>query len=270
MVALNLDLSTTAPSLGGAPPVKDPGWYIGMIVDTQSKPTKDTEKGQAKSYYLEVKIAYQDGSNYVERYNIWHETESTKDYAKQNLAALVAALGISPQIADTTQMHNIPFEHFLAVEEAQGNKGVLRNNRLTAVKSKVDGKVYGQIHTDVIKSGPVASAAPKAAPPTMNGFAPTPAAPVAQPPGMPAASMPLAAQPWGAGAPGAAPTPAPAPNGFPAAAPPAPAPAPAAGGFAPPAGGFPAPGGFPVPGAPPPVAGGFAPPAAAPWGGPAA
>ncbi len=282
MVALNVDFSSVNPSIGGGLPVKPEGWYHGRVIETKAQGTRDSQ--QTGNAMLVCVFALQDGSKYEERYNLWHQKDDTKRIAYENLAALLAGMGLSGtqlNIGDTSQFHNLPVDIYLTIQESKTDQGkTLQSNRISATRN-AQGKVFGQVPT--VGTSVAVPAAPGAAAPQFQA----PAAPPAAPPQG-------AAQPWGAGAPqGGAPAapaapapgfPAPgaAPGGFPApgAAPggfPAPGAAPPGGGFpapgaAPAGGGFPAPGaapgGFGVPGAP---AGGFPAPGAGgpgPWGGP--
>lgn len=284
MVALNLDLSTHKPAMGGGLPTKPDGWYTGMIVETTAKGTREANEGKSRNAYLECKIAYQDGTHYIERFNLWNDNQDTVRIACENLSALCVAMGINPQIQDSQQLHNNPFEHYLAIEESRTSDGkTLRQNRMKGVRTR-DGKVIGNIPaappTGATSTDGAAAGAGgfTAAPPNpQGGFAPP------QGQGAPQGGP---QQPWGGGAPqGGAPQQGQGAPQF--QAPQQGQGAPQGGGFQPPQGGFQAPqggapqgGGFQAPQggfappqggqfqAPQQQGGGFTPPNGAPWGGP--
>lgn len=289
MVALNMNLTGVDPSIGGGAPIKPEGWYTGIV---QKHEQKNTDKGQGRNAFLELTFAYQDGSTFINRYNLWNDNPDAVRIATGELAALVAALGLPPNLGDSAQLLNIPFEHYLSVVKDTYNNKEITVNRLAAVKTR-DGKVIGNVPTG--KTGgpapgtPPGGAPQAGAPPAgfqpPQGQAPQPGQPPQgfQPPqGQPGGAPP---QPWGQGQPGGAPQ-----QGF---QPPQGQP----GGFQPPQGGFQPPQGQPQGGyapqpqqppqqqgyaqpqqpqppqqggypAPQQGGGGFQPPAGGPWGGP--
>lgn len=279
VVALNTNLSNVEPSLGASVAIRAEGWHTGMITQTVSK---NADKGQSKNAFLECTISYQDGGTFIVRLNLWNDNPDAVRIANQELAALVAACGLNPQLQDSQQLHNIPFEHYLSVEKDTYKDREITVNRLKAVKDRT-GKVIGNVpppKAGATQAGgqPGGFQAPQGGAPQPGGFqAPQGGQPGgfappngggAPQPGQPQPGGP--AQPWGQ--PGAAPQPGQPQPGQP-------------GGFAPPQGGYPQPNapqapqqqGYAPPqqqqapqqgGYPAPQPGGFAPPQGGPWGGP--
>lgn len=241
MVALNVDLRNVDPSIGGGAPVKPDGWYVGMVTESKSQGTRDSQ--QTGNTMLVLTFSFQDGSApYQERLNLWHQKDDAKRIAYQNLAALCRAAGMTDAemaVGDSNALHNRPINMYLTVTEGKTDEGrTFKRNSIAALKMP-DGKILGNVPTT-----PPAGAQTTGA--TAGGFAAPPA------PGAPQGGAPqsgFAPQPpqqqWGQG------QGQPGPGGQPQApqAPQVPAfPQPGA-----PQGGFPAPGahaggGFPAPG----------------------
>lgn len=296
MVALNMNLGGVEPALGGGVPVKPEGWYTGQVVECIQK---NTDQGKGRNAFLEVTIGYPDGSKFINRYNLWNDNPDAVRIASGELSALVAALGLNPNLQDSGQLMNIPFEHYLSVVQEPYKERQITVNRLAAVKARADGKVIGTVPAGKT-GGPAPGTPPGGQPggPAAGGFTPPgqgqppqpgpgqfqpPQGGAPQPGFQPPGGQPAPGQPWGQGQPpqqGQAPQ-----QGF----------APPQGGFAPPGGqpqqgqapqqgyappqgqapqqqGYPQQGPGPGPqqgGYPPPQGGGgFAPPNGGPWGGP--
>ena len=215
MVGMRFDASQYEPSLGGGAPVKPEGWYTGMVVETKQASANENKE----NVYLEVKIAYQDGTFFINRYNIWNSSADASRIASQELSALVLACGLGPRLEDSQQLHNIPFEHFLSLETSEDKNKVKRTqNRLRAIKLR-DGKIIGNAGQPAAPVTPAQTTPPQGgfgAPslaPVQGGFGAPAGAPTqgqGQPQGgfAPAGGQPAAQQPWGGGQPGQGPAPA--------------------------------------------------------------
>lgn len=240
MVAFHFDGSQYEPTLGGASALPE-NWYNAVINKTEFKKVRDPN---SKNQYLEVSMYLpQMGTSYIERYNLINDSADAARIAGQAFAFLRGCLRLSPQMQDTNDLHNIPFQVFLRVEEGEVNGRKITQNRIGNLRF-ADGTDYkpGKVPPPNPAAQNPSQAAhyggqPQAGAPA--GFT-QPGQPQAQPQGQPQAGYP----------------PQPGPQaGFPQPGPQAGFPQPGQPAAPPQGGGFPQPGqpaaqGFPQPGQP--------------------
>ena len=179
---LNFDASQVAPDTG-AQDALPAGWYDVVMEASEMKPTKDNSGA-----YLECKlnvIAPQNfqGKKIYTRLNLRNANATAQEIGYKQLSAICHAVGVL-QVADSAQLHNIPFKVKLKLRPAEGPYEA--SNDVTAYKN-----INEQVGVPAVAGFP-APAAPMAPP----AFA-APQAPMA--PAAPAAAQwqqPQAPQPW--------------------------------------------------------------------------
>lgn len=179
---LNFDASQIAPDTGTQDALPA-GWYDVVMEASEMKPTKDNSGA-----YLECKlnvIAPQNfqGKKIYTRLNLRNANPTAQEIGYKQLSAICHAVGVL-QVADSAQLHNIPFKVKLKLRPAEGQYEA--SNEVTAFKN-----INEQVGAPAVAGFP-APAAPMAPP----AFA-APQAPMA--PAAPAAAQwqqPQAPQPW--------------------------------------------------------------------------
>ena len=179
---LNFDASQVAPDTG-AQDALPAGWYDVVMEASEMKPTKDNSGA-----YLECKlnvIAPQNfqGKKIYTRLNLRNANATAQEIGYKQLSAICHAVGVL-QVADSAQLHNIPFKVKLKLRPADDRYDA--SNEVTAYKN-----INEQVGAPAVAGFP-APAAPMAPP----AFA-APQAPMA--PAAPAAAQwqqPQAPQPW--------------------------------------------------------------------------
>lgn len=202
MALLHFDATQVAPSTGAADAIPA-GWYNAAIDASEMKPTRD-----GLGAYLELAFKVLDGQyagrKVFTRLNLRNQNAQAQEIAMKDLSAIAHATGVL-QVADSTQLHNIPIKIKVKVRPADGQYEA--GNEISAYRN--------------INDQTVGNAAPAAAAAPAFGAPPAPA-PMAPPAGTGWAPPAAAAQqPWAAPAAAAAPAPMAAPAQAPA-APPAP------------------------------------------------
>jgi hypothetical protein len=188
---LNFDASQVAPDTG-AQDALPAGWYDVVMEASEMKPTKDNTGA-----YLECKlnvIAPQNfqGKKIYTRLNLRNSNATAQEIGYKQLSAICHAVGVL-QVADSAQLHNIPFKVKLKLRPAEGPYEA--SNDVTAYKN-----INEQVGVPAVAGFPAASAAPAApmAPPSFAAPA-APLPPAAAPAPAPAAQQwqqPQAPQPW--------------------------------------------------------------------------
>jgi hypothetical protein len=116
MVQINFDANQVAPNTGFQPVPE--GWYNVAIDSSEIKPTKD--KAGA---FLELKCLIIDGEHTGKpvfiRLNVQNQNQQAVDIAYGELSAICHVIGVY-QVADTSQMHGIPFQIKVVVRPAKG------------------------------------------------------------------------------------------------------------------------------------------------------
>ena len=115
MVQLNFDANQVAPNTGmQAVPA---GWYNVTIAESEIKPTKDNAGA-----YLQLKCPIIDGEHAGKpifiRLNIQNQNQQAVDIAYSELSSICHCINVF-QIADTSQMHGIPFQVKVIVRPAE-------------------------------------------------------------------------------------------------------------------------------------------------------
>ena len=187
---LNFDASQVAPDTG-AQDALPAGWYDVLMEASEMKPTKDNSGA-----YLECKlnvIAPQQfaGKKIYTRLNLRNMNATAQEIGYKQLSAICHAVGVL-QVADSAQLHNIPFKVKVKLRPAEGQYEA--SNDVTAYKN-----INEQVGTPAVAGFP---AAPQAGmppvPPMAFGSPQAPMAPQApmQQPAAPQWQPPAAQQPW--------------------------------------------------------------------------
>ncbi len=176
---LNFDATQVAPDTG-AQDALPAGWYDVVMEASVMKPTKDNSGA-----YLECKlnvIAPQNfqGKKIYTRLNLRNANATAQEIGYKQLSAICHAVGVL-QVADSAQLHNIPFKVKLKLRPAEGQYEA--SNEVTAYKN-----INEQVGVPAVAGFPAAGAS--MAPPAF-------AAPAAAPaPAAPQWQQPQAPQPW--------------------------------------------------------------------------
>ena len=170
---LNFDASQVAPDTG-AQDALPAGWYDVVMEASEMKPTKDNSGA-----YLECKlnvIAPQNfqGKKIYTRLNLRNANATAQEIGYKQLSAICHAVGVL-QVADSAQLHNIPFKVKLKLRPAEGQYEA--SNEVTAYKN-----INEQVGAPAVAGFPAATA------PMPPAAASAPAAPQWQ--------QPQASQPW--------------------------------------------------------------------------
>ena len=187
---LNFDASQVAPDTG-AQDALPAGWYDVVMEASEMKPTKDNAGS-----YLECKlnvIAPQNfqGKKIYTRLNLRNANAIAQEIGYKQLSAICHAVGVL-QVADSAQLHNIPFKVKLKLRPAEGPYEA--SNDVTAYKN-----INEQVGVPAVAGFPAAPAAPMAPPSFAAPAAPMPPAAAPMPQAAPAApqwQQPQAPQPW--------------------------------------------------------------------------
>ena len=175
---LNFDASQVAPDTG-AQDALPAGWYDVVMEASEMKPTKDNTGA-----YLECKlnvIAPQNfqGKKIYTRLNLRNSNATAQEIGYKQLSAICHAVGVL-QVADSAQLHNIPFKVKLKLRPAEGQYEA--SNDVTAYKN-----INEQVGAPAVAGFPAATA------PMPPAFAAPAAAPA---PAAPQWQQPQAPQPW--------------------------------------------------------------------------
>lgn len=185
---LNFDASQVAPDTG-AQDALPAGWYDVVMEASEMKPTKDNAGA-----YLECKlnvIAPQNfqGKKIYTRLNLRNVNATAQEIGYKQLSAICHAVGVL-QVADSAQLHNIPFKVKLKLRPAEGPYEA--SNDVTAYKN-----INEQVGVPAVAGFPAAPAAPMAPPSFAAPAAPMPPAAAPAPaPAAPQWQQPQAPQPW--------------------------------------------------------------------------
>jgi hypothetical protein len=215
MAQLNIDVTNVAPS---APrePIPANGWVKALITDSEVVPSK-TDPEHGRRLNLTFKVVEGEFANRVffGGLNIVNKSPVAQEIAMSDLSAIGHAVGVL-QIADSSQLHNVPMWVKIKYVEASGQYDA--KNEPTGYKPQSE-KVEPATRIGATRAPAGAAASPAFTPPAA-AFVPPAAAAAA--PAAPAWQAPAASQPW------TAPAAAAAANEAPAAAAPLAAPAAAA------------------------------------------
>ena len=196
-------------------------WYLAKVIESEVSPTKDGS-GRYLRLVCELLAGPYKGRKVFTNHNTVNANQQAVDIGMREISALCHAIGVL-QIADTTHLHDRPFECKISYRPADGNyeaANEIRGYRAVGSGKKPAGNGEGG---SVPAAAGAGVSAPSFGPPGASGG--VPAAPSFAPPGTaPAPSFgPPGAPSFPPPATNAAP-PAMAPPGFappPAAAPPA-------------------------------------------------
>lgn len=193
MSALTFDARQVAPDQGELPPFPT-GWYVGMIVKTEVKPTKDT-MGTLLEYVTEIQEGMHKGRRVYGTVNLQNNNPQAVEIGLRQLSAICHATGVL-QLTDTQQLHNRPFRARMKYVAADGTYAA--KNQAVAFKHMSE-----QVPDEVVEA-PKAAAAPalnlnspqqSAQPWAPQANVQAPAQPPAQAPAQ-QWQQPTAEQPW--------------------------------------------------------------------------
>ena len=182
---LNFDASQVAPDTG-AQDALPAGWYDVVMEASEMKPTKDNSGA-----YLECKLNVIAPQNFQSkkiytRLNLRNANATAQEIGYKQLSAICHAVGVL-QVADSAQLHNIPFKVKLKIRPAEGQYEA--SNEVTAYKN-----INEQVGAPAVAGFPAATAP---MPPAFVAQAAAPMPPAAAPaPATPQWQQPQASQPW--------------------------------------------------------------------------
>ena len=111
---LNFDASTVQTSS-----IIPAGVYEAIVIDSDRQLTKDGN-GQFLKLQIQIVSGDQKGRQLTERLNLWNANETAVNIAKAQLAKLCKAIG-KTTIADSAELHNIPFAMEVTVQKRKDN-----------------------------------------------------------------------------------------------------------------------------------------------------
>jgi hypothetical protein len=119
MVQLNFDANQVAPNTGFEPVPE--GWYNVAISESEMKPTKD---GAGAMLVLKMSIidGPHTGKPIFTRLNLQNANQQAVDIAYGELSAICHVTGVF-QVADSSQLHGIPFQVKVNVRKGTDDKG---------------------------------------------------------------------------------------------------------------------------------------------------
>jgi len=190
MSVLNFDATKVEPAgLSQQLPVSDSNGHLVMIAESEMKENKNKDGG-----YLELMLTILDGPHKGEsgayRLNLFHNNPKTVEIAYRQLSAVCHAVGLL-QVADSTQLHNLPFRAVVGLQKGDNPEGYT--------------EVKGVLTKDGLAPGKTAAPTPPAQPAAAAGFGQPPVPPqqpsapptgFSQPAPDPAAQSTAAAPPW--------------------------------------------------------------------------
>ncbi len=195
---LQFDARQVAPDVGYE--VLPAGWYKVVVSESEIKPTKDGSGLMLVTVYTVIDGQYTKRKVFG-RFNIKNNNPQAQEIAYKQLSALAHAVGVL-QVADSSQLHNIPLQIKLKIKPADGKFD--ESNDIVSWKN-----INEQVGAVAATQAP-AFAAPPIPPAQVQQYAP----PVQ-------AQQPPAAAQWAPPAGQVQPAAAPAPTQAPAWAPPA-------------------------------------------------
>lgn len=181
VLGINFDANAVAPQseMGAVPP----GWYNVMITESEMKPTSKKDGS-----FLALTYTVMDGEfakrKLFENLNLQNKSETAVEIARACLSAICHAIGVF-QIADSQQLHGIPFQIKVGVEPAgKGDDGKEHDARNSikgykALEGAAVAPAGGQQQTAPAWAQQTAPAAPAA---PLAPAAPAPVAPPAPAP----------------------------------------------------------------------------------------
>lgn len=118
MADLRFDATQHEPATGRPEPFP-PGEYTLMVTDSEMKVT---DAGNGSYLSLEITVCdgeYQGRKMWV-NLNLDNPSQKAVEIANRELSALCHAVGVL-QVADSTELHNIPFQAKVKIKPAKGN-----------------------------------------------------------------------------------------------------------------------------------------------------
>ena len=107
-----------------------PGWYSGFITRSEVKDTRSGGK------MLVIDLESKGGDKLVDRFNILNNSEKAQLIGRQQLAKCACEAGVA-DLRDSTQLHGMPIDFKVEVEEFESNTTpgkMLKSNKIAAYK----------------------------------------------------------------------------------------------------------------------------------------
>lgn len=133
MAQLNFDATTVEPSQS-MEPLPD-GWYTVQATASEMKPTKDGTGAYLEMTLKVIEAPYQNRQLFY-RLNLKNNNPVAQEIAYKQLSAICHATGVI-QVADSQQLHGLPFKVKVAVKRDDSGK-YDPSNEIKAVKSVHD------------------------------------------------------------------------------------------------------------------------------------
>lgn len=119
MTQLNFNPQSVAPAQPFE--VLPAGWYTGMIVESEMKPTKDN-MGSYLMLTIEIVCGDYAKRKVFDRLNLVNKNPTAVDIAYRTLSAICHAIGHLNPVNDSQELHGRPFAIKLAVSQGQFNQ----------------------------------------------------------------------------------------------------------------------------------------------------
>lgn len=163
MATLQFDATQVDPAgISSQLPVSGPEGYNVIISASEMKENKDKTGG-----YLELTLQVIDGEHKGEtgayRLNLYHTSAKAVEIAYRQLSAICHAVGVF-QVADSTQLHNIPFKAVVGLQKGENPEGYTEVKGVLCMDGSAPGKPKGP--------APAASTQPVQQPAQQQGTAP--------------------------------------------------------------------------------------------------
>lgn len=168
MALLNFNAANVDPSQTFEP--LEPGWYTVQIVESETKPTKDS--ASTGNAYLELVLAVLDpqfkNRQLYYRLNLKNNNPAAQEIAYKQLSAICHATGVI-QVEDSKQLHGLPFKVRVVVRKDDSGR-YDPTNEVKAVKSVMDnGPAMAQPPIGfAVPAAPTMATAPQPAPAAMT------------------------------------------------------------------------------------------------------
>ena len=142
MATLQFDATKVEPAgLSSQLPVSGPDGYGVVISASEMKENKDKTGG-----YLELTLQVIDGEHKGEsgayRLNLFHSNAKAVEIAYRQLSAICHTVGVF-QVADSTQLHNIPFKAVVGLQKGENPEGYTEVKGVLCSDGSTPGKPKG-------------------------------------------------------------------------------------------------------------------------------
>jgi hypothetical protein len=200
MAQLNFDASQVAPDAGFEP--VPAGWYKVLIDESEMKPTKAGDGAYLHCRFNILEGQYA-GRKLFARLNLRNANPTAQEIGFKQLSAIAHAVGVL-QVADSTQLHNIPLQVRVKIRKDKDGEYDDQND-ITSYKNineQVGATAAAPGGAPAAFAPPAAGAPPAGWTPPAAAAPPPPAAAAPPPPPAPLAPPPPPAPPVWKGPPG--------------------------------------------------------------------